>query len=106
MPCLANLVELGELHLAISDMYGLAVIKLFRLLSWDRARGSNTLIKYIASLAKAPGDRELYELLQWTLANTNAFYRGLHCHAMWIPHHAAKRYVQNAWSMTAPVLHI
>ena len=51
--------------------------------------------------AKADNHRDLYELLRWTVSNTNAFFRGVNIHGLWIPHAEAKRLVQHAWNMTA-----
>ena len=51
-----------------------------------------------------PEHKDLLELLQWTLSNTNAFYRGLNHHAMWIPSAVAKRLAEHSWCMTAAFL--
>ena len=53
---------------------------------------------------KAAEDRELYDLLQWTFSNTNAYFRGLQQHAMWLPHAVAKQLVHHSWCMTVLLL--
>lgn len=50
---------------------------------------------------KAVGDRELYKLLHWTFVHTNAYFRGLYKHAMWIPASDAAKIAENGWSMCA-----